>query len=338
MTDIRDACTAKGWVPVYHYTSKLLGPLILKTGFRMSTQGQGDGGVYFSVRGPYCYYWGSNRFEENIIADCFGVERLEEYRGKGMLDLCFVYGADPSMLSPAPGGRDNAKVASKATFHAISLPTLDGNYFLRPDRILGAFIMSVQPRDFDEGSSALAAERAADAITKDHLGVIQHEMEVRGLELRDLHFKLHHHGEGASVGGRGDPANKNDYDDTDGTVGHDGVLGGVGKDHRFSTKLRPKLHLARSSMISLLSKSGRNANRAGSPLAGDIEMSAEDLQGHVVWQGKKNRGSMQPGLDEVQFAPSAAVASRLTNSNPLFRGGVTNEDPGTQGEEDSTIL
>ena len=32
-----------GWVPLYHYTMPAAAPFILKGGFRMSTQGQGDG-------------------------------------------------------------------------------------------------------------------------------------------------------------------------------------------------------------------------------------------------------------------------------------------------------
>jgi hypothetical protein len=39
----------------------------------------------------------------------------------------------------APGGRSNAKMISKSTFKEFSLAHPDGNYFLRPDRILGAF-------------------------------------------------------------------------------------------------------------------------------------------------------------------------------------------------------
>jgi hypothetical protein len=39
----------------------------------------------------------------------------------------------------APGGRSNAMMISKPTFKEFSLAHPDGNYFLRPDRILGAF-------------------------------------------------------------------------------------------------------------------------------------------------------------------------------------------------------
>ena len=36
------------------------------------------------------YELGDPIYEENIIIDCFGKERLEEYRGKHKLDLLFV--------------------------------------------------------------------------------------------------------------------------------------------------------------------------------------------------------------------------------------------------------
>jgi len=58
------------------------------------------------------YELGDPAYEENIIVDCFGKERLEEYRGKHKLDVMFVYGAHPNILEQAPGGRDNAKMVS----------------------------------------------------------------------------------------------------------------------------------------------------------------------------------------------------------------------------------
>jgi hypothetical protein len=66
--------------------------------FRMSTQGQGDGGVYVSTQGPASYDLGSDEYEDNIIKDCFGVERIDEYRGKGKLDVIIVYGCAPDIL------------------------------------------------------------------------------------------------------------------------------------------------------------------------------------------------------------------------------------------------
>jgi hypothetical protein len=41
MSQARNTCTARGWELVYHYTRASLAPNILKSGFRMSTQGQG---------------------------------------------------------------------------------------------------------------------------------------------------------------------------------------------------------------------------------------------------------------------------------------------------------
>ena len=49
MEKIRSKCDEMGWVPLYHYTMPAVAPFILEGGFRMSTQGQGDGGVYFST-------------------------------------------------------------------------------------------------------------------------------------------------------------------------------------------------------------------------------------------------------------------------------------------------
>ena len=61
-----------------------------------------------SPQRPSSYEVGGPEYARNIIVDCFGAGRLEEYRGKHKLDLCLVYGAEPWALSPAPGGRDNA--------------------------------------------------------------------------------------------------------------------------------------------------------------------------------------------------------------------------------------
>jgi hypothetical protein len=64
----------------------------------MSTQGQGDGGVYVSTLGPASYGLGTDDYEVNIIKDCFGVERIEEYKGKGKLDVVIIYGCEGAVL------------------------------------------------------------------------------------------------------------------------------------------------------------------------------------------------------------------------------------------------
>ena len=115
-------------------TTPHVAPYLFTGGLRMSTQGQGDGGVYFSTMGPCSYGLGTGSYEENIIKDCFGVERLEEYEGRGKLDAVVVYAVHPSALTQAPGGRDRAKVVAKADFQDLSLAHEDGNFFLRPDR------------------------------------------------------------------------------------------------------------------------------------------------------------------------------------------------------------
>mmetsp|Transcript_10257 Transcript_10257/g.13387 ORF Transcript_10257/g.13387 Transcript_10257/m.13387 type:complete len:593 (+) Transcript_10257:165-1943(+) len=148
MRKVRTIATSMKLKPLYHFTQTSVVPLILKGGMRMSTQGQGDGGVYFSTLGPCSYGLGTYEYEENLIRDCFGVERLEEYKGQGRLSAVIVSACHPALLQPAPGGRDRAKVVSKSDFSAFSLPHVDGNYFLRPDRILGVFYIDPnnQPR------------------------------------------------------------------------------------------------------------------------------------------------------------------------------------------------
>jgi len=141
MSIIRETAYQLQLIPLYHYTSKTAAELILQTGFRMSTQGQGDGGVYFSTFGPASYGLGTSNYELNIIKDCFGVERVNEYLGKGKLDALIVYGCEADILLQAPGGRDNAKMIPKPFFTSLSLPQDDGNYFLRPDKILAVFII-----------------------------------------------------------------------------------------------------------------------------------------------------------------------------------------------------
>jgi hypothetical protein len=216
MKRIRSVCAANHWAVVYHYTNPTLAKVILRTGLRMSTQGQGgmeccvlplqpthsylvlvtcatfasDGGVYFSTLGPAAFELGTMRYEENIIVDCFGVERLHEYKGKQLLDLCLVYGAEPTVLTQAPGGRDNAKMVSKSLFQVMSLPTKDGNFFLRKDRILGAFLLRAVAGD--EGcKSDLVEEGNKDFATKEWLDRIQRSMKADGDKLRSRHLELH---------------------------------------------------------------------------------------------------------------------------------------------------
>jgi hypothetical protein len=98
MSDIRHNAKKAGLIPLYHYTSPSVAPLILKGGLRMSTQGQGDGGVYVSTQGPMSYGLGTDEYETTIIKDCFGNSRLEEYLGKGFLDVILVYGCEPDVF------------------------------------------------------------------------------------------------------------------------------------------------------------------------------------------------------------------------------------------------
>mmetsp|Transcript_49770 Transcript_49770/g.63767 ORF Transcript_49770/g.63767 Transcript_49770/m.63767 type:complete len:403 (-) Transcript_49770:181-1389(-) len=161
MNKIRTSCAHSELVTLFHYTQPSVVRYLIQGGLRMSTQGQGDGGVYFSTMSPSSYGLGTKDYEENLITDCFGAERLHEYVGCGRLSAVVVAGCHPSVLQGAPGGRDRAKIVSKSDFLAFSLPHLDGNFFLRPDRILGVFLIDPQnpPRVGSKGVAELMLEK-----------------------------------------------------------------------------------------------------------------------------------------------------------------------------------
>jgi hypothetical protein len=219
MTEVRGLCSIQGLIPIYHFTSAACAAYILHDGFRMSTQGQGDGGniifvwcltrllvykfshavfylplfagVYFSMFGPAWYDIGSTEYEDKVTIDCFGKERLEEYRGAHKLDVCIVYAADPGILTPAPS-RKNAVMVSKGTFTDLSLPHGDDSFFLRPDRIMRAFL--IDPWDPPEGrgressDAAIYVEKTKDTENQKKLQATEATMDANSNAARALHF------------------------------------------------------------------------------------------------------------------------------------------------------
>jgi len=172
----RKLCASRGLVPLYHYTTPPEGPSLLERGILLSTD---QDGLCFSTMGPASYGLGSPEYERNVLTEYFGGGALEECRGKHKIDLCVVYGADPSVLQQEPGGRDNSKMVSKQTFEDLSLPHADGNYYLRPDRILAAFLLDPDhpPRGYEEVAGELDSERERDLKTK---GVLESPPTPRG--------------------------------------------------------------------------------------------------------------------------------------------------------------
>jgi hypothetical protein len=100
MTEIRKEANHYGLIPVYHYTSIDCALLILKTGFRYSCSdhNSNSGGIHFTTLGPCSYGVHTKQYETNIIKDCFGVERLRELKGKGLMDAVVVYGVAAGIL------------------------------------------------------------------------------------------------------------------------------------------------------------------------------------------------------------------------------------------------
>jgi hypothetical protein len=106
----------------------------------MSRRGEGNGGVYFSTKGPANYEIGTPEYEFNIIKDLFGKLYLKkDFLGKQKVDVCLVFGVNPLLLEKATFGGDNSVVVSKELFDAIAPADSVGDYFLRSDFLLGAF-------------------------------------------------------------------------------------------------------------------------------------------------------------------------------------------------------
>jgi hypothetical protein len=97
ITEIRRKTDIAGELPLYHYTTVPAAASILKTGLRLPSKG--EGGVYFSTQGPCSYGVYTSHYETNIIKEWFGIERLQELKGKGHFDAVIVYGCDVSILS-----------------------------------------------------------------------------------------------------------------------------------------------------------------------------------------------------------------------------------------------
>jgi hypothetical protein len=90
------------------------------------------------------------------------------------------------------GGRDNAKMIKKSLFQMLSTPAKDGNFFLRPDRIIGAFFLpaSRPPVGLIEAKAALASEREKDVATKERIDSVQREMSRWGDQLQQTNKEL----------------------------------------------------------------------------------------------------------------------------------------------------
>ena len=62
----RSFCRDLGLIPIFHFTNVDIAPLILSQGLMLSTQGQGDGGIYFSTLSPASYGLGSAEYQDNL--------------------------------------------------------------------------------------------------------------------------------------------------------------------------------------------------------------------------------------------------------------------------------
>ena len=187
MAEIRDECGRRGLVPVYHFTQPVVAPFINTSGLRMSVRGHG--GVSFTTRGPFSFGVGSKIYETNVITDCFGESRLKELKKSGKIDVCFVYGSEPRVMKNALGGTEHTKIVPKSFFETLSEAIRPHNdYYLRPDRIMGCFL--IDPLKPPGGAKSVAAAINKES-TKDADGGL-HLCDA--VEKAEKHVtEIHHH-------------------------------------------------------------------------------------------------------------------------------------------------
>ena len=82
---------------------------------------------------------------------------------QGKLDAVLVYALPAALLIPDPAGASEHAVAvARPLFQDLSLPDPSGNYFLRPEYIVGAFLVDPQaPPRFTATSGVAAADEVA---------------------------------------------------------------------------------------------------------------------------------------------------------------------------------
>ena len=176
-------CQENGLIPVYHYTAPLLKDRIAANGLRLSSQGRG---IAFSLLGPAALWLGQPSYEANVLASCFGDDKVEVFRGKHLADLVVVYGINPSVISSGAVGSNNV-VVSKVSLQALALSNPDGDFFLRKDRIIGIFDLDTEaaPPAFEMSySSELASERFLDSASKELIVAAQRQLELNKESVR----------------------------------------------------------------------------------------------------------------------------------------------------------
>jgi hypothetical protein len=149
---------------VYHFTSLAAAKLILASGsrgFRMSTIGQGGGGVYFTTVAPHEYGFGSNAFKYNAIIDCFGEERVEEYAQAPTFQVVLVCVVKKMMLLQVPGGRKNAMMIPRSVITSSRTAADDGYYYVEQTVIKRAFQLE-DPKAGEWAPSAASADGVLD--------------------------------------------------------------------------------------------------------------------------------------------------------------------------------
>jgi len=133
LTYVHEACVKLHLVPLYCYTSRSSMEGKLARGFALSPVDQKDVGLFFTPQSPSSLGLDTPSYESNVIKLIYGEDCIDEFLGKGYVDLLIVYGAEPSCI-------EMSSDSQRVVFGQQSMRDLakDSSDLLRPDRIFAA--------------------------------------------------------------------------------------------------------------------------------------------------------------------------------------------------------
>ena len=249
------------------------------------------------ISGLGSYKFGSDKFEELLIVDCFGPERLDEYIGKGKLDVLLILVVHESLLSFVPGGRDNAVFIQKRAFETLASPEKDGYYYLHPSAIAACLYIdptkTLALNDKTKEKLALEAQkddeqvkslyrRMRDAATWSAPTLVPETLQD---QIQDVTSRLT---------GRRASAQPQESPDSS-----------AGRQQRPSTRRSQRSSFIPKFMTGQLSENGLENDRDGS-LSLDIELSG--MFGAAAYEEAVPESALNPMLDQAMPLPAQGAS------------------------------
>jgi hypothetical protein len=104
------------------------------------------------------YGFGTPDFKRNVITDCFGESRIDEYKDSPNFQIVLMCCVKTAMLSDVPGGRANALMVSRSMIENMKAAEVDGFHYLGQSVIKRCFLL--EDADFFHAVSGAGAPSA----------------------------------------------------------------------------------------------------------------------------------------------------------------------------------